>query len=269
MTLTTVPANMSSFQPVAKHEPHMATPAPKRRPASFCRRPTGALNWSEPLMLKSFRPAPINPSLEDDHVPALAPVLSPRGPVPAEIDAQLGTLGRRAANGNCAARNALYAAFAPRIDYLVHRAQVSSCRYDVDMALEAEDIAQQAFVVFADLLSAWNGQGSLSAYIFSHFPWRLSSAIREMSDPRPRRSLSSMRTDILTDGTFVGEEALALLDVMAAELSERDGKILIRRIRDRHSWAEIAREIGIDKRSAMRDWKRILASLRESLRPLT
>lgn len=219
-------------------------------------------------MLLSFQSAPNDCSSDVDHGPALAPALSPRGAVPAEIDAQLGILGRRAASGDRAARNALYAAFAPRLDHWVRRAQGSSRRYGVDQAVESEDIAQQAFIVFADLMHSWNGRGSISAYVIAYFPWRLSTAIRAMSDSRQCRPLETMPADLLSDGTFAAEEAVALLQALAAGMPEREGQILILRLRDGQTWPEIANRLGINKRTAMRDWKRVLAGLRGSFRPV-
>jgi RNA polymerase sigma factor (sigma-70 family) len=216
-------------------------------------------------MLGSREPISIRPTIALDRGPALAPALSPRGAVPAEIDAQLGTLARRAANGDRAARNALYAAFAPRLDHWIRRSQGSCRRYGVDLAIESEDVAQEAFVVFADLLAAWNGRGSLSAYVIAYFPWRLSNAIRKLSDSRECRSLDAVPTDFLADGTVAAEEATALLEALAAELPEREGNVLLLRIRDRCTWPEIANRLGIDKRTAMRDLKRVLAGLRASM----
>jgi RNA polymerase sigma factor (sigma-70 family) len=197
--------------------------------------------------------------------PALAPAIAPNGSVSTESDTILGALGQRALAGDRDAQNALFAAFAPRLGHWVRRAQNRCRQYGVDPAIEDEDIAQQAFVVFADLLHSWDGRGSLSAFIIAFYPWRLSDSIRGMSDPRLSQSQVSFTPDGLVDGSYAADEANALLETLAGEMSPRDGQILLLRVRDRLDWTEIAEQIGVHKRTALRDWKRIMNMLRVSL----
>lgn len=213
-------------------------------------------------MPTSFRPKHPSPVSSRLFGPALAPTLSPRGPVPASVDAHFGVLARRAAGGDHAARNTLHAAFAPRLDHWVRRAQGAARRYGVDTAIESEDIAQEAFLVFADLLRSWNGRGSLSAFVIAYFPWRLSNAVRAMSERRQHQSFEAIPADLLADGSFAAEEAIALLHALAAELPERPGRILLLRLENDRTWEEIACLLGITKRTALRDWKQLLIQLR-------
>jgi RNA polymerase sigma factor (sigma-70 family) len=207
----------------------------------------------------------IPPTGPVDRPPALAPAVPASGRIPAELDAVLSALGCRAAAGDVDALNALYAAYAPRLTYWVRRAQSSLWRYGVDRALEPEDIAQQAYLVFADLLRAWEGDQSLSRYVFAYFPWRLSDAMRKMSDHRERRSLDASPSLLLADDSAAATEAIALLEAFASVLPEREAKVLLLRIRDGLPWNEVARISGIDRRTMFRVWKRLLAQLRESL----
>lgn len=195
----------------------------------------------------------------------LAPAISPQGHVPAELDLQLSRLGQRALNGDGDALNALHAAYRPRLDHWVRRACRSCYRPSADPSIEPEDIAQQAFLVFADLLLAWNGNGSLSRYVIAYFPWRLSDAVRRMSDARQRLSLDVLPSPLLTDGTVAADEAAVILEALAADLSEREGKVLLHRIRDGLTWDEVAKAVGFDRRTVLRDWQRILIQLRVSM----
>lgn len=210
--------------------------------------------WAEPAAGRERGPQP------------LVPVLPLSGAVPAEMDATFRALGRLAAAGDFAARDALYAAFAPRLDHWVRRAQGSCMRHGFDPAIDPEDIAQEAFLVFADLVNTWDGRGSMSGYVIAYFPWRLSNAIRRMSDPRQHRSLDARPTALLTDGTVSGDEAGALLTAIAAELPDREGRILLLRIRDGLTWDQIAERIEVDRRTALRDWKTIVLRLRFAFR---
>jgi RNA polymerase sigma factor (sigma-70 family) len=195
---------------------------------------------------------------------SIVPILSPQGAVPEDVDRQVAELARRAADDRDAL-NALYAAFLPRLDHWIRRATRSCYRPSADPALEPDDIVQQAFVVFADLVLAWRGRGSLSAYLIAYFPWRLSDAVRRMSDPREHRSLDSLPSALLVDGTIAADEAVALLEALAADLPDRQGKVLLLRVRDGRPWNDIAGHLGVDRRTVHRDWQQILRGLRTAL----
>jgi RNA polymerase sigma factor (sigma-70 family) len=195
---------------------------------------------------------------------SLAPALAADGPVPQEIDRQLGDLGCRAQT-DPNTLNALYAAFRPRLDHWIRRASQSCFRSSSDPAIEPADIEQQAFIVFADLILSWNGRGSLSAFVIAYFRWRLSDAVRRMSDSRERRSVDRLPSTLLVDGTVAAEQAIALLETIAVDLPERQGRILLLRIRDGLPWSEVAHHIGVDIRTAQRDFRQVLDQLRASL----
>lgn len=195
---------------------------------------------------------------------ALAPTLSPDGPVPAEIDRQLAELARRAGTDRDAL-DVLYAAYRPRLDHWVRRATRSCFRPSADPAVEPADIVQQAFIVFADLVLGWHGRGSLSAYLIAFFPWRLGDAVRRMTAPRGHRSLDGLPSALLVDGTIAADAAVALLEAIAADLPGRQGAVLLLRVRDGLAWNDIAAQLGVDRRTLYRDWQKILRELRTAL----
>lgn len=197
---------------------------------------------------------------------ALAAAVPPRGPVPRHIDQHLGALARRAKR-DPAARNALFAAFCPRLDHWVWRAMRSCARSSADPAIEPADIQQQAFVVFCDLILAWNERGSFSAYVIAYFRWRLSDAIRRMSDPRERRSTAGPPSIHLSDGSHAAAESLALLEALALQFPARQALVLLLRVRDGLPWTRIAERAGVDIRTAQRDWNLVLEHLRSTLVP--
>jgi RNA polymerase sigma factor (sigma-70 family) len=197
--------------------------------------------------------------------PALAPTIPLHGPVSPELDAVLSALGCRAAAGDTDALNALYAAYAPRLGYWVHRAQRLFRRYGIDRALEPEDIAQQAYLVFADLVRAWEDDQGLSRYVFAYFPWRLSDTVRKMSERRVLRTPAGLPALLLADDSAAAAEAIALLEALADDLPDREGRVLLLRIRDGLPWDEVARLMGVERRTVFRIWKRVLGQLRASL----
>jgi RNA polymerase sigma factor (sigma-70 family) len=196
---------------------------------------------------------------------ALAPALSPRGAVSPEQDQQLGRLGRRAIAGDRDALAALYAAYLPRLDHWVRRACRSCYRPSADAAIEPDDIVQQGFVVFAELLLDWDGSSSLSSYLIAYFPWRLSDVVRRMAGGRTPRMDNTPRSLDLADDSFAASEALVLIRALAADLPEREERILLLRVCDGMTWDEIAAAVGVTRRTALRDWQSIRRSLRASL----
>jgi RNA polymerase sigma factor (sigma-70 family) len=194
---------------------------------------------------------------------ALAATLPLHGPILPAIDHHLSRLALRAIH-EPEARNTLYAAFRPRLDNWVRRARRSCFRSSADPAIEAEDIEQTAFVVFADLLLAWNGRGSVSSYVLAYFRWRLSDAVRRMSDQRRHIPLDGL-SRYIRDGSHEADESIALLEALAADLPARQGEVLLLRIRDGLPWSQIATQVGRDIRTAQRDWNDALRGLRKSL----
>jgi RNA polymerase sigma factor (sigma-70 family) len=194
----------------------------------------------------------------------LVPAVESQGPIPDDIDRKLGHIAIEARRSPQALA-ALYWAFLPRLDHWVFRATHSCFRPSADPAIEPEDIEQEAFVVFADLVLAWGGEMSLSAYLIRYFPWRLSDAIRCMSNRRPRPRRASVSAADLGDGSHGADEALALLESLAAQLPRRQGELLLLRFRDRLTWFEVAHRLGVDVRTAHREWSRLKPLLRKAL----
>jgi RNA polymerase sigma factor (sigma-70 family) len=217
------------------------------------------------LSLQRHRPTLLHSVRELEQKPALAPALRPHGPVPLDVDRQLSALGLRAVEGDAAARNTLFAAFSPRLEGAVRRAQRTAMRFAADSATEPEDVAQEAFVVFAELLASWSGEGSLSAFVLSHFPWRLSTAVRAMRRPASGIALLPFGGEPVAVDTIEAEDILELIEALAAEMPGRCGAILLGRLRDGLTWNELVAQLGTPRRTIMRDWRRVRASLRETL----
>jgi RNA polymerase sigma factor (sigma-70 family) len=196
--------------------------------------------------------------------PPLVPVLPPAGEIPPEVDRVLTMVASEAQPGDTAARNALYAACAPKIARFVRRYRfVTGHRAGIDL----DDVAQEAFVAFADLVEHWPGGDSFCAYFLGHFPWELKNRVRRHL-AISRRSVgfgAASELDLLTDGSAAASEAIALLRVLAEGLPEPDGSILLWRVRDGESFGTIARRLGTSRRTVMRAWDRTLADLRRSL----
>ena len=132
----------------------------------------------------------------------------------------------------------------------------------------AEDLAQEAFPIFADLLAAWTSDRPVAPYLLGHFPWRLRSAWRVITAPRRVEIASAPpRLRYLADGSAGAEEAMALLASIAADLSPIDGEILLRHVRDGEPLARVARDLALDRRTVTRRWRAIKETLRTDREP--
>src|SRR5688500_485497 len=87
--------------------------------------------------------------------PPLVPMLTPDGEISPDVDRVLTMVAREAQTGEVAARNALFAACEPKIARFVRRYRFAAGQSRSCPAFDLEDVAQQAFVVFADLVDDW------------------------------------------------------------------------------------------------------------------
>lgn len=199
--------------------------------------------------------------------PPLVPVLSPDGEVTPDTDRVLTVIAREAQAGDVAARNALYAACEPKIARFARRYRVTTAGPDRCPAFDLDDVTQEAFLVFADLIESWPGGESFCAYFLGHFPWELRNAVRRLAAAnRPSAGLvAAPGVYFLADGSAAAAEAVALLQTVAETLPAPDGNILLWRVRDGEGFGTIARRLGTSTRTATRAWDRIVSEFRRSL----
>ena len=184
------------------------------------------------------------------------------GPVSPDLDASLTAMALLAQAGDLAARDALYRAFAPSINRLSRR--FSGTGWGAGPVWDMDDLCQEGYLVFLDLLSGWPGGESFVAYALGRLPWRMRNVIRRLNGPRPTL-VNGAVINHLTDESAAAIEALVLLEEVANALPTPDGDILLWRIRDRETVRSIADRLGIDRRTVSRSWQRTLGTLRETL----
>lgn len=205
------------------------------------------------------RPVPLRPFL----VPDLA--------VSSDAADHLADLAEAAQAGDRDARDALWETLSPAIDRVVGaaarraRAIPSVGPLRNGRPWDAEDLRQEAYLLFLDLLEAWDGVRPVVPYLLGHLPWRLRSAwramiVRHRIDAGP--ASSHLHLHLLADGSAAAAEAVVLLEALAADLSPLDGEILTRHLRDGEPLRAIARHLGLDRRTVGRRWGAIKADLR-------
>lgn len=193
--------------------------------------------------------------------PIMVPVVPHRGLIEPSIDRMLSELARSRDGNDAELRNALFIAYAPRLQRILLRLWYRTL---YEFGCEFDDLEQELYLIFATLLDRWSGEGSLSAYLHGALPWRLYDAARRLA-PRDRPLGDRPVTALNEDGTSAAEDAILLLEDLAAALSPFDRDLLLRHIRDGESLAAIARARGLSHRTVRRAWLRLQAHLRAAL----
>jgi RNA polymerase sigma factor (sigma-70 family) len=197
-----------------------------------------------------------------------------------DLDARLNALALQART-DPVARNALYAALSFKIARFVRRYHYRVARLHV---CDLEDIAQEGFVVFCDLVRSWPGRESFLGYFFSRFPWRLARAVDQLERGWPADRLEPLTVpdDLAQDldvtahvlhmprmprmlRTQPDPADLFLLSELGAGLDARSRAVLELHIGYGLHLSEIARLLGMRQRAMYHLWDRLLAELRATL----
>ncbi|MDQ3693571.1 MAG: sigma-70 family RNA polymerase sigma factor [Chloroflexota bacterium] len=197
---------------------------------------------------------------------ALVPRASGHAAAPAD-DAEVTRLALAARAGDRRARHDLYRAPTPSLDRMVagcvRLTRAVDCPRRDGQPWDREDLAQEAYLVFCDLLRVWSGEGPFSPYLFGYFPWRLRNAWRRLRPDRPRGlALPRLRLDLVIDESALAEEARVLLEALAGDLPEVERIILLAHVQDGVTLTEIGRRLGLRPQQVGRRWLAIKRWLR-------
>lgn len=203
-----------------------------------------------------WRPKPAAPPTAP-----LALVPDGSGDVDPHREAVLTRLALAAQAGDRSARDALYDALRPKLDRMTRAGvrltwAVENPRRN-GRPWDQEDVRQEAFLVFSDLITAWSGEGAFTPYLFAYFPWRLRNAWRRLRPERLRAAMRSARPELAVDPTAVAEEARVLIEVLASRLPVEERTILLAHVRDGVTLAEVGRHLGLRPRQLRRRWQAI------------
>lgn len=198
------------------------------------------------------------------------PVVPVSGAVPPVLDHILGDAAFAALAGDAIARDALFAAFRPRLGWSIRRCQLiwsgQSNRF-VEDAIEPNDIDQEAYLVFAELIADWTPGGSFSAYVLGQFPWRMNRVLRRWRRQRGPRAVRSIARVIDERSPIEQAELTVLVDALAARLDPTDADLLRRRVLDDASFDDIAKRAGISRRTLHRRWRAIADLVERAIAP--
>lgn len=215
------------------------------------------------LRVLSSPSPPSRKRVEESDRPWLLP-LAPLGKlVPPETDARYGAAALAARDGDVTARDALFAAFAPRARLAaarVWRRHLDGAWQIREEAVERGDLEQEAYLLFLQLVASWPGEASFSGFVTRLLPWRLSNRLRQLRG----RSARSLERDAIPEpqASGGGGDLPAAFATLTARLSGREVAMLRWRILDGVPMSAIADRLGVSRRTASRDWRRLLATMR-------
>lgn len=196
--------------------------------------------------------------------PWLLPVAPVSGLVSADADRLFAEAAHAAIAGDVFARDALYAAFEPRLEGSIRRCQriwLGQSSRSIEDVIEPADIAQEAYLVFVNLVNEWRGDASVTAYICGQFAWRLSDAVRAWRPRRPGNPTESS-IELVTDGSAEANEALAMVNALLGQLTESSAEMLRWRVVEGRTFQDIARLAGTSQRTVSRRWRSALDDVR-------
>jgi len=122
-----------------------------------------------------------------------------------------------------------------------------------------EDLRQESFLVFAELVADWSGEGPFARYFLGFFPWRLRHAIEAHERRWPTARLLVIPDHALLAADPGAEDAPDPL-LLFWPLADEDRRFLLLRLRG-HNVEEAARLLGWTRRTGFRRWRALVARL--------
>lgn len=192
----------------------------------------------------------------------LLPVIGADDIILPAFDETLGTVAIRAQEGDMDARDALFFAFLPKLDRLMANARPPHAPAGMTGVWDRDDVEQEAYLVFVELLHGWSGDVSFTAWLLSRFSWRLKDAIRDgvakpLTPPRHAQvSLESAEFAPIGIGD-IGRDGREIMDALLDSLPPYLAQVLVARALLGKSLVQIGREMDLSRRTMVRYWQEI------------
>lgn len=142
-----------------------------------------------------------------------------RGEIGPELLNGVQLLAKRAKSGETAARDALYFSLQPRIDCIGWALRPWPNSSTMVGIWGRDDVLQESWVVFSELLSSWDGTMPFIPYFLARFAWRLRDRIF--------RGIGKSQTQLGT--TRIGEEQLTE-NVLASDADQPESAAIARSV---------------------------------------
>lgn len=154
--------------------------------------------------------------------------------------------------GDRSARNTLFAAFRPAMTRFFAR---YAGRARESAAWDLEDLHQEAFLVFVEVLDAWPGSGNFVAYFYAVFPKRLATAVRRLDGSQPwiRYGVSAEETEDPAQRL----ESRAMIHDFVSLLTPVERSILALHAWESLALPDVARHAGLSLEETRKHWRKI------------
>jgi RNA polymerase sigma factor (sigma-70 family) len=201
---------------------------------------------------------PISTSRRSPRQHALLPVIGPNDVILPTFDQSLGDFALRAQTGDREARDALYLAFRPKLSKMLTGVRAPFAPAGAEGLWTREDIEQEGYLAFVELIEAWTGEVTFTAYVLSRFTYRVRDVIqRGIGRPSaPPRHVTVPIQVAAGMPAFQAQtaEADAVMEGLLAMLKPPLDQVLARRVIDGASISQIAAELGVSRRTVSRYW---------------
>lgn len=199
----------------------------------------------------------------------LLPVIGANDELLPAFERILEPIAYRAWSGDRAARDALFAAFEPKLMRFARGIHVPFAPPGAFAIWDRDDVAQEVYLAFVDVIASWTPHIPFGRYVLAHFPWRLRDVVyRGLARPVVPFGLIAVpaeRIDWMGDASAEAAESLVLLESLAVSFAPPYDDILRWHIGDGESLMTIAGRLGCSRRTATRRWRFILDRLRREM----
>jgi RNA polymerase sigma factor (sigma-70 family) len=192
----------------------------------------------------------------------LLPVIGADDIILPAFDDTLGSFAIRAQQGDTDARDALFFAYLPKLERLMNVVHTPAVRAGTTSTWDRDDVEQEAYLVFVDLVESWCGDVSFTSWLLARFPWRLRNTIRggvgKPSTP-PRQWVVPIEDAALepVDMEDVDPDEQRLVSSLLDTLPEHLAQVLVAHAFHGTPKAQIARDMGLGRRTIVRYWRQI------------
>jgi len=197
------------------------------------------------------------------HAVPVAPIA---GRIPEALDRRLGALALAAQEGDADARDAIYAALAPRLDVVVRSVFRRCAERAADPAIELDDLRQEGYLVLIDLVERWSGDATICEHLLSRFHWRLRASYAALGGTGSRGTADLAEIVGPESIEEAAEADAGSLRLLTAVLPERQRAIVLLRVGGGYRQWQVAKALRIGRSTLTREWDRALTTLRETLR---
>lgn len=197
------------------------------------------------------------------HSRSLLPVIGAEDIILPSFDETLGAFAIRAQEGDTEARDALYFAFLPKLQRMARSIRPPFAPPGAEGIWTRDDVDQEAYLIFLELMDAWSGDVSFTAFVLSRFPWRLKDVIRRgigrSSVPRRWATVPIEEAEEVPGDLTVAPDARSMLNAVLAGLPKPLDAVLVDCVVDGMTKTEIAKAFGVSRRTMVRYWQDIRA----------